>query len=248
MMKAPAAREKRSALWTPEPWVLALGLSVATAWVLGAEPPLADQVLAALRQGNARFASGKPTYPHEGPARRAETSLGQHPIATVILCSDSRVPPEILFDEGIGDLFVIRTAGNVGGVDETASAEYAVEHLKTPVLVVLGHTQCGAVTAAVTHAELHGSLPALLTHIKPAVVLAQKQYPNLRGNDLVPRAVYTNVFHTIEEVLRRSRILREHISSGRLKVVGAIYDIKGGQVGWLGCHPQQAALLSRLRK
>ncbi|MEW5979417.1 MAG: carbonic anhydrase [Acidobacteriota bacterium] len=207
--------------------------------------PSPEAVLAILRDGNSRFAADRPQYPHEGAARRAETSSGQHPVATVIACSDSRVPPEILFDEGIGDLFVIRTAGNVAGVHEIASAEYAVEHVGTPLLVVLGHTACGAVTAVVTHAELHGNLSSLVSHIKPAVALARKEHPGLQTQDLVSEAVRANVLQTIEELFKKSRIIRESVNSGHLKVVGAVYDIKGGQVQWLGTHPRQRAFVSK---
>src|SRR5262245_25718803 len=117
--------------------------------VLGADMPTADEVIALLVKGNERFAADQPAHPHEGSARRAEVSTAQHPLATIISCSDSRVPPEILFDVGIGDLFIARVIGNIGGADETASSEYGVEHLETPLFVVLGHTGCGAVTAAV---------------------------------------------------------------------------------------------------
>lgn len=206
--------------------------------------PSADEVIAILEKGNQRFAAGKPEYPHEGAARRAETSAGQHPIATVISCSDSRVPPELVFDEGIGDLFVIRVIGNIGSVDETGSAEYGVEHLETPLLVILGHTHCGAVTAAVTHTEVHGSIPPLLAHINPSVRTAKHDHPNLKGDELIAEAVKTNVFHSIQELFNRSRIIRHRIGSGKLKVVGAIYDIQSGKVDWLGEHPKQKQLLA----
>ncbi len=210
--------------------------------------PSADEVIDILKKGNERFTSGKPEYPHEGAARRAETAAGQHPIATVISCSDSRVPPEILFDEGIGDLFVIRVIGNIGSVDEAGSAEYGVEHLETPLLVVLGHTKCGAVTAAVTHAEVHGSIPPLLAHINPSVRITKHNHPGLKGEELIAAAVETNVFHSIQELFNRSRIIRHRVSSGNLKVVGAIYDIKTGQVNWLGEHPKQKQILAQAGK
>jgi carbonic anhydrase len=209
--------------------------------------PSADEVIAMLKKGNERFAGGNPTYPHEGAARRAEVSPSQHPLATIISCSDSRVPPEILFDEGIGDLFIVRVIGNIGGADETGSAEYGVEHLGTQLLVVLGHTSCGAVTAAVTGLMVEGSIPPLLAHIKPAVQTAHKEHPELSGNDLVPEAVRTNVFHSIQELFTRSEIIRARTQSGKLKAVGAIYDIKSGRVNWLGEHPQQAIFLKRGR-
>jgi carbonic anhydrase len=219
---------------------VALGLLFGTT----TETPTADEIIAQLKQGNERFASGKPTYPHESLMRRAEVAAGQHPIATVISCSDSRVPPELLFDEGIGDLFLVRVIGNIGGADETGSAEYGVEHLGTPLLVVLGHASCGAVTAAVNHLEVRGSIPPLLAHIQPAVQTARKAHPELKGNDLVPAVVEANVWHSIQELFARSEIIRTKVRSDKLKVVGAIYDLKSGQVNWLGAHPHQATLLA----
>jgi carbonic anhydrase len=231
--------------------IAALGLAVALGGIfttLGDDLPTASEVIALLSKGNARFAAGKPDYSHEGAARRAETAQGQHPIATIISCSDSRVPPEILFDEGIGDLFIVRVIGNIGSVDETGSAEYGVEHLGTPLLVVLGHTKCGAVTAAVTHAEVHGSIPPLLSHINPSVRTARHEHPELKGDQLIDEAIKTNVFHSIQELFTRSRIIRERIHSGKLKVVGAVYDISSGTVNWLGEHPKQSLLLPKAGK
>ncbi len=216
--------------------------------VFSAEIPNADEVIAMLTKGNERFVVGQPTYPHEGAKRRAEVSAGQHPLATIISCSDSRVPPEILFDEGIGDLFIVRVIGNIGGADETGSAEYGVEHLGTPLLVVLGHTSCGAVTAAVTHAEVRGSIPPLLAHIQPAVRTARREHPELKAEALIPDAIHANVFHSIEELFKRSETIRSSVRSGKLKVVGAIYDLKSGRVNWLGTHPKQNALAVTLRK
>jgi carbonic anhydrase len=207
-------------------------------------PPSPNDVLEALAKGNQRFVSGKPEYPHQDTSRKVEATQGQHPIATVISCSDSRVPPELVFDEGIGDLFIIRVIGNIGSLDETGSAEYGTEHLGTPLLVVMGHTKCGAVTAAVTHAEVHGSIPPMLAHINPAVRTAKHDHPKLKGDELIAETIKTNVFHSIQELFNRSSIIRHRVSSGKLKVVGAIYDISNGQVSWLGEHPKQVKLLT----
>lgn len=207
-------------------------------------PPSPTDVLEALAKGNQRFVSGKPEYPHQDAARKAEATQGQHPVATVISCSDSRVPPELIFDKGLGDLFIIRVIGNIGSLDETGSAEYGTEHLNTPVLVVLGHTKCGAVTAAVTHAEVHGSIPPVLAHITPAVRTTKHDHPNLKDDELIAEAIKANVFHSIQELFDRSSIIRHRVSSGKLKIVGAIYDISNGQVNWLGEHPKQTQLLA----
>ncbi|MCY3019290.1 MAG: carbonic anhydrase, partial [Planctomycetota bacterium] len=128
---------------------------------------LPDEALARLKNGNARFADGQPRNPHRNAARRDETvRQGQRPMATVIACSDSRVPVEILLDQGIGDIFAVRVAGNVCNTDEIGSAEYGVDHLGTPLLVVMGHSLCGAVTAVATNAALHGHIAALVEPIK----------------------------------------------------------------------------------
>jgi len=136
-----------------------------------------DEAMARLREGNGRYVAGKSTHPNTNSARRSETvKNGQHPFATVITCSDSRVPVERVFDQGVGDVFVIRVAGNVCDVDEVGSIEYGVDHLATPIHVVLGHTGCGAVTAVVTKAKLHGSIPPLVDNIEPAVEKAGKAH------------------------------------------------------------------------
>jgi carbonic anhydrase len=203
-----------------------------------------EQVLAALKDGNARFVEVRAKAPHRDAERRTETAKnGQRPNATVIACSDSREPVEILFDQGIGDLFVIRVAGNVANTDEIGSAEYGCEHLGTPLLLVLGHTECGAVTAVVTHADVHGSIPALIAPIKPAVDKAQKEHPELKGKELVPAAIDANVFQSIQDLLKCSAMLRQLVKDGKLRMEGAVYDIATGQIKWLGAHPQQKALL-----
>jgi methyl-accepting chemotaxis protein/carbonic anhydrase len=206
--------------------------------------PSPDEALSTLKSGNKRFVSGKNRYPRFGKARRAETtSGGQHPFVTVIACSDSRVPVEVVFDQGIGDVFVIRVAGNVCDVDEIGSIEYGVDHLETPVMVVLGHTNCGAVTAVVTDAELHGSIPPLVDNIKPAVEKARHDFPHLHGKDLVPEAVIANVWNSIEELLKGSPAVRERARDGKVKIVGAVYHIEDGHIEWLGTHPEQGGLL-----
>jgi carbonic anhydrase len=165
-----------------------------------------------------------------------------HPFATIIACSDSRVPVELLFDQGIGDLFVIRVAGNVVGEDETGSIDYAVEHLECPLIVVLGHRKCGAVTAAVEHVKDSPSIMALVDHIEPAVTKVLNRHPELSGEQLVEATVEENVWHSVEDLTQRSEITRERIASGKLTVVGAVYDIATGRVRWLGHHPNEYRL------
>jgi len=130
--------------------------------------PSPDQAISILQNGNARYVRGDRKFAHLDRRRVAETAQAQEPFATVLACSDSRVPVEHVFDAGIGDLFVVRVAGNVCSNHEIASIEYGVEHLKTPLVVVLGHTHCGAVTAVVENADVRGKFPHLAEHIIPA--------------------------------------------------------------------------------
>lgn len=199
------------------------------------------QAQAALADGNRRFATGKPVRPHQDAARRAELLKGQHPFATVLSCSDSRVPVELLFDQGIGDVFVVRVAGNVADTDEIGTVEYGVGHLATPLLVVLGHTSCGAVKAVLDGAEVHGCIPQLVDNIAPAVERAKAGNPGAAG--LMREAVRANIWLSIEDILRRSAEVRDLVKSGKLTVVGGLYDLESGGVAWLGQHPEQPRLL-----
>ncbi len=214
----------------------------ALAYAPGVTP---DQAIERMKAGNARFTGDKCLHPNTDAGRITETfKNGQKPFATVITCSDSRVPVERVFDQGIGDVFVIRVAGNVCNVDEAGSIEYGVDHLGTPVLIVLGHTSCGAVTAVVTEAKLHGNIPPLVANIKPAVAAAKKNNPTLHGKALVPAAVKANVAQSIDDLFKMSPATRKLVANGSLKVVGAVYDISNGHVQWLGEHPQQKRLLA----
>ncbi len=204
-----------------------------------------DESLLRLQEGNARFVGGRSTHPNTNRSRIADTFLnGQHPFATVIACSDSRVPVERLFDQGVGDLFVIRVAGNVCATDEIGSIEYGVDHLGTPLMVVLGHSDCGAVTAVATEAELHGSIPSLVDNIQPAVAEARRLHPGLHGKELVPEAVKVNVWQSIDDLFKSSPATRKRVAEGKLRVVGAVYDISTGSVEWLGQHVEQSRLLA----
>lgn len=207
-----------------------------------AEPkPSPDGCIELLKEGNARFVSGELEHPHIDVARLKQAgseNQGDHAYATVITCSDSRVPVEILFDAGIMDIFVIRVAGNVCDTDEIGSIEYGLAHVNTPVLVVLGHTQCGAVTA-VTHA-VHGTghalernIPPLVDNIQPAVERAIESNHELHGDEVIPLAIEENVWQSIEDLFMESPASRELVKEGKAKVVGAIYDVGTGEVNWL---------------
>ena len=205
-----------------------------------------DEAITMLTEGNDRYVANESEYPNQNQRRRALTSSkGQHPFATVLTCSDSRVPVEILFDRGIGDIFVVRVAGNVVDIDEAGSIEYGVDHLATPVLVILGHTHCGAVTAVVHDEKLHGKIPPLVDNIIPAVIKTKEKYPQLHGDALIQEAVTFNVWQAIEDLFKESPISVKRIKMGKLKVVGAIYDIESGKVAWLGQHPKQSELMAK---
>lgn len=217
---------------------------IALTLVLGAETVGEPSPRALLEQGNERFIAGASVHPNATLARVAETAAnGQHPFATILCCSDSRVPVDHVFDRGIGDLFVVRVAGNVADTDEIGSVEYGVGHLHTPYLLVLGHTKCGAVTAVVTGAEVGGSIPELVDNIAPAAAAAAAQHPELSGEQVVPAAIEANVWQGIADLFARSHEIRELASGGELVVEGAIYDIGTGTVSWLGRHPEEAKLL-----
>ena len=197
-----------------------------------------QDALKMLVDGNARFVAGNLTHPHETLDRAKETAInGQHPFVTILSCSDSRAPLNIIFDQGIGDIFSIRVAGNVVGDHELGSIEYGVEHAGTQLCVVLGHTKCGAVTAASTGGGEEGNIKSLMQAIRPAVQRAEAE-TGKTGKDIVECCAKHNVFYQMEALCKGSEILRESVRSGKLLIVGAIYDIESGQVEILGPHPK----------
>ncbi len=215
-------------------------------WAVGiASSMSADEAMALLSEGNARYVESLAQHPNQGPDRRnATATTGQQPFATILSCSDSRVPTEVVFDRGVGDIFVIRVAGNVANVDQIGSIEYAVAHLSSPLLVVLGHTKCGAVEAVTHGASLHGNIIPIAKAICPAVGAASKDNPSATGEALVNEAIKANVWQAIEDIFLTSPITVGRVKTGKLKVVGAVYDIKTGMVNWMGPHPRQEKLLS----
>lgn len=234
--------------WKATVMVSLLGLGVlGSASAPHAAPKAAatpDEALKALVDGNARFVAGTVQGPRRDQERRCDTyANGQHPIAAVLSCADSRVPAELIFDQGIGDLFVIRVAGNVADTDEVGTLDYGVEHLGTPLIVVLGHSKCGAVTAVVEKAQVHGCIEELVDNIAPAAEKARQQSPNATGPALVAAATKENVWQAIEDMYARSSAIREAAKAGKVKVVGAMYDLHAGAVQWMGSHPQEQALL-----
>jgi carbonic anhydrase len=188
----------------------------------------ADSVLAELKAGNDRHVKVAYQHPHESGARRGELVSGQHPGAVILSCADSRVAPEIVFDQGLGDLFDIRVAGNIAPDAEVASMEYAVEHLHTPLIVVMGHQSCGAVGAAIDTAAAPGHLPTLIDAIRPAVEKARTMPGNLSDN-----AVRMNVEMVVEQLRRSQPVLAEAVAAGHVRIIGAVYSLETGRVAWL---------------
>lgn len=187
----------------------------------------ADEALNKLLEGNSRFASNSSIHPDQSMERRAELLAGQHPFAVIVGCSDSRIAPEVLFDQGLGDIFVIRTAGQVIDNASLASIEYAVEHLGVPLVLVLGHDSCGAVTAVVQGGEVPGHLGSLVEFIQPAVEEAREA-----GNEslLLDSSIDNNVWNIVEQLESSQPILSEKVESGEVMIVGARYHLDSGEI------------------
>ena len=188
-----------------------------------AVPP--DKAISQLKAGNQNYITGKAIHPNQDGERRMETVKGQNPFAIILGCSDSRVPPELIFDQGIGDLFIIRTAGNT--IDDIAlgSIEYGAVHLGVSLIVVLGHSSCGAVAATLKGGEPEGHVASIVKQIEPAVETAKGRY-----GDPLENAVLENIKNIVEKITESKPILAKLISQGKLKVVGARYSIDSGVV------------------
>jgi carbonic anhydrase len=184
-----------------------------------------NQALQRLNDGNQRFVDQKRLFPHQSLERRQEVAGGQYPLAVILGCSDSRVPPEIIFDQGIGDLFIIRVAGNIIDDMVMGSMEYAVEHLHAPLILVLGHQKCGAVEAALKGGRAHGHVNGLLEMIHPAVEKAK----NLVGDPL-DNAVRVHLERMVAQLKAAEPILSEAVKSGQLKIIGGYYHLDSGRV------------------
>ena len=187
-----------------------------------------DVALDELRRGNERYVAAEMEHPGQHPKARVAVAGGQEPFATIVSCSDSRVPPELLVDQGFGDLFVVRVAGNVIGRSELGSVEFAVGALRTPLVVVVGHQSCGAVDATIDSVE-HGTRPEgaiadIVDLIAPAVPVAKSR----PGDDLLDKAVRANA-ELARDTLAKSPVLAKAVQAGKLKVVAAYYDLKNGK-------------------
>ncbi len=191
-----------------------------------AKPNVAPEAaLELLLAGNKRFVAGRPIFPDQSPSRRRELADGQKPFAIVLTCADSRVAPELYFDQGLGDIFVLRNAGNILNDHTIGSIEYAVEHLGSSLIVVIGHAKCGAVAAAVRGGHAPGHIGSIVEMIQPAV----KESADMPG-DKVDNAVRANARLVASALAASDPILHEAVKANRLKVVPARYDLATGKV------------------
>ena len=184
-----------------------------------------DDPMEKLIAGNRRFLSGNLSHPNQNIERRDELTNGQNPFAALVCCSDSRVPPEIVFDCGLGDLYVARIAGNIINGENLGSLEYAAGHLGVKLIVVLGHKRCGAVQAAVSGGTVHGNIGSLIRAILPAITKTK----NAKG-DSVDNAERENVRLNVEIIKNPSHALETMIDDGQLSTAGAYYDLDTGKV------------------
>jgi carbonic anhydrase len=203
----------------------------------GASPSVPDQPASAealrrLIEGNKRFAAGMSQHPGRTPADFRRLATAQTPIAIIIACADSRVSPEILFDAGIGDLFVIRVAGNyVSGAGSSlkGSVEYAVLELAVPLIMVVGHSSCGALKAAIKHIRDHDALPGsiddLVNNIKPAVLESEAQ-----PGDLLENSTRANVRRSVQRLKALDPVIGPKVKAGTVEVVGGVYDLGTGKI------------------
>src|SRR5438128_12007304 len=187
------------------------------------------EAISKLKEGNGRYTSGNLQHPGQTSERRAELAKTQHPFATILSCSDSRVPPEIVFDQGLGDLFIVRVAGNVINDEGLGSVEYSVDHLGSRLILVLGHQNCGAVKAAretiAAKGKAPGHIESLVTAIKPAVDATAK--------DDLDTTIKANVKHVVQALRSSTPILKGKVDSGDVQVVGGYYSLDMGAVTFL---------------
>ena len=188
-------------------------------------PPSPSEALARLKDGNARAVNGHLKDPKTSDALRTELAKGQQPFAVILGCADSRVGPEIVFDQPLGNLFVCRVAGNVTDPEVAGSIEYAVEHLHSPLIVVLGHSECGAVKAALSGGVVEGNLGTLLRRVHTGSVPKDE-------DGKLNAAIRNNVASQCQLLKQTSPVIRKAVSSGKVQIVGGVYSLKTGEVTW----------------
>lgn len=201
------------------------GIPQATAVAQQNEAISPDAALEKLLDGNKRFIQQKSQHPHQSKTRLEEVAQSQHPFATILSCADSRVSGEILFDQGMGDLFDIRIAGNIVTPEALGSIEYAAVELSCPLIMVLGHERCGAVTAAVKGEPLPGLMGTFVKGIKPAI-------SDIKGfsKEAVEKAVVENVKYQVQKMRDNSQLLSQLVDASKLKIVGGRYDLDTAEV------------------
>ena len=218
---------KASALAALVPWTTGLAIAEETGALPNNIAP--DAALKRLMDGNMRYVANTPNQ-RDFSAGRAARVKSQYPIAAILSCADSRVALELAFDQNPGDLFVMRVAGNVMNEDLLASLEYGVKFLGTPLVMVLGHTNCGAVSAAINvlknDAVLPGHLPGLISSIKPAVAMAEKAH----ADDLLNRSIVENVRLQVAQLKKSAPIVDKFYEAGKIDIVGAVYDLATGKI------------------
>jgi carbonic anhydrase len=187
--------------------------------------PGCDEALAKLLDGNKRFVEMKLAHPNQDEEQRVLLGGGQAPFAAILACADSRVPPEVLFDQGLGDLFVVRVAGNIINDQLLGSLEYAAAHLDTPLIMVMGHTSCGAIGAVAQGAELKGHMASLIPAIQPSV----DKVRDMEG-DLTDNAAREIATMTAEQLRTSDPVLAPLVAEGKLKVVASFYELESGKI------------------
>jgi carbonic anhydrase len=216
--------------------VLVVGLLSSNHFALAAGPAHSDQpsvapadAISKLKEGNGRYTSGNVQHPGQTAERREALANTQHPFAAILSCSDSRVPPEVVFDQGLGDLFIVRVAGNVINDEGLGSLEYTVDHLGTRLILVLGHQRCGAVDAAretiAAKGKAPGHIQSLVTAIKPVVEATAK--------DDLDATIKANVKHVVQALRSSTPILKAEVDSGKIQVIGGYYSLDTGAVTFL---------------
>jgi len=215
--------------------LVAAGIGVVVGQQLAPKPnPIPAEPFDKLQYGNELFAKGKLLPPKVDEMTRYQLETeGQRPFAVVVACSDSRVPPELIFNQGLGNLFVVRTAGNIVNKENLASIEYAVEHLKASLIVVLGHTHCEIIEVAVSGKPLEGHLPSVVAHIEPVIRQLRQTHPHLKGDALKKRVTHEHVRYTMRGILERSALVRKHFEAGKVHFAGGVYHLREGKVEWL---------------
>ncbi len=211
-----------------------------------------EEALEELKNGNERYVSDHSMNFEENAIRRQHTAIhGQFPIATVLACSDARMPVETLLDQGNGDVFVIRIAGNIVGSQVLGSIDFSLASLNVPLVVVLGHTKCGAIYSAVdavyARKEFSPNLTKLLTPLLPLTFDKCQHYPNPSPDeleDIKDSLIIENVWKEMSEIIRSSDEVKERLVAKTLLVVGAVYDIQTGVVTWLGTHKDQELFIN----